>query len=99
VEETSVVSVLPRYLIFMGDFEVPGRTGLTYETYGGIKNTLCSHEKVLGGRCYIPDYDSASANISPAGYGPFQKGMDCSKLESVTYLKEIVLQATPGEPI
>lgn len=91
VGETKLISSLPRYVIMIDDFEVPGRPRFHYDVYNGVKNSLQLHSNVLGGRCYVPNYEPDPTCRNPAGYGVFFKGVECSKLDSIGSLRELVV--------
>ena len=90
-DETKIVSSLPAYVVFIDDFEVPDKPIFHYDNYQGIKNCLATHAGVLGDGCYVPNYDPDYACKSPSGYGVFFKNVDYTSLQSIGYLRKLLL--------
>jgi len=89
VDETKVISSLPRFAVIVDDFEVPDRPRFHFDTYEGVKNGLELHAPVLGHECLVPDYDPGLSVQNLAGYGVFFKNMDWSGIASLGNLRRL----------
>jgi hypothetical protein len=92
VDETKIVSSLPKFAAIIDDFEVPDRPEFHYDTYAGVRNGLALHAPVMGPECLVPDYDPAPPCENPAGYGLFFKGIDPSGIASLADLRRLAAQ-------
>jgi len=89
VDETKVISSLPKFAAMIDDFEVPDRPKFHYDTYAGVKNCLALHSPLMGSECLVPDYDPAPACENPAGYGLFFKGVDPTSIAALGNLRRL----------